>query len=74
MPTGRNKWGGTVQPSDSSVTSLRDLSEEISDDQLVAQLRKRFAATFQLNARLYWLDLLLSSLLGWIAFWLSVQQ
>ncbi len=74
MPTGRNKWGGTVQPSDSSVTSLRDLSEEISDEQLVAQLRKRFAATFQLNARLYWLDLLLSSLLGWIAFWLSVQQ
>ena len=62
QPAKRREYA--VQPSDSSLTSLRDFSDEISDEQFAAQLRKRFASTFQLKASIYWLDLLLSSLLG----------
>ncbi len=47
---------------------------EMSDEQFAAQVRKRFASTFLPKMHIYWLDLLLSSLLGWTAFWLSVQQ
>ncbi len=47
---------------------------EVADEQFAAQIRKRFASIFRPKAGLYWLDLLLSSLVGWTAFWLSVQH
>ncbi len=56
------------------MASQNEFLGEISDEQFAAQVRKRFASTFRPKAHLYWLDLLLSSLLGWTAFWLSVQQ
>ena len=56
------------------MASQNEFPGDISDEQFAAQVRKRFASTFRPKALLYWLDLLLSSLMGWTAFWLSVQQ
>ena len=57
-----------------SVASQNEFLVEMSDEQFAAQVRKRFASAFRPKANIYWLDLLLSSLLGWTAFWLSIQQ
>ena len=62
------------QPEHSSVASQHEFLGEISDEQFAVQARKRFASSFRPKPHIYWLDLLLSSLLGWTAFWLSVQQ
>ena len=56
------------------MASQNEFLGEISDEQFAVQVRKRFASTFQPEGYIYWLDLLLSSLLGWTAFWLSIQQ
>ena len=56
------------------MASQNEFLGEILDERFAAQVRKRFASTFQPEGYIYWLDLLLSSLLGWTAFWLSVQQ
>ena len=56
------------------MASPNEFPGEISDGQFATQVRKRFASTFRPKASIYWLDLLLSSLLGWTAFWLSVRH
>lgn len=56
------------------MTSQNEFLGEISDEQFAAQVRKRFASAFRPKAHIYWLDLSLSSLVGWTAFGFSVQQ
>lgn len=56
------------------MASPNEFPGEISDGQFAVQVRKRFASTFRPKASIYWLDLLLSSLLGWTAFGLSVRH
>ena len=56
------------------MASQNEFLDGIADEQFAARARKRFASAFRPKANIYWLDLLLSSLLGWTAFWLSVQQ
>ena len=66
--------GPSKQPEYLSVASQNEFLGEISDEQFAARVRKHFASVFQPKALIYWLDLLLSSLLGWTAFWMSVQH
>ena len=54
------------------MASQNGFLSEISDEQFAAQVRKRFASTFRPKAHIYWPDLLLSALVGWAAFGLSV--
>ena len=56
------------------MASQNEFLGEISDEQFAARVRKRFASAFRPKAHIYWLDLLLSALVGWTAFGLSVQQ
>ena len=56
------------------MASQNEFLGEISDEQFAARVRKRFASAFRPKASIYWLDLLLSALVGWTAFGLSVQQ
>ncbi len=56
------------------MASQNEFLGEISDEQFAARVRKRFASAFRPKASIYGLDLLLSALVGWTAFGLSVQQ
>ena len=56
------------------MASRNEFPGTISDEQFAVQVRKHFTSAFRPKAYIYWLDLSLSSLVGWTAFWLSVQQ
>ena len=63
-----------MQPRDSTLPSLESLLVGTPDERLAQRLRKQFAKTFQPQPGIYWLDLFLSSLVGWTAFYLSLHS
>lgn len=66
-----------MQPRDSTLPSLQSLENLLvatPDERVAQRLRKQFAKTFQPHPGIYWLDLLLSSLVGWTAFYLSLHS
>ena len=68
------KRGDSVRTSDPVCDLLSNFPSTLPDEQIALQLRKRLASTFQPNARIYWFDFLVSTGVGWTAFWLSTGQ
>lgn len=66
-----------MQPRDSTfptLESLENLLVPTPDERVAQRLRKQFTKTFQPHPGIYWIDLLLSSVVGWTAFYLSLRS
>lgn len=66
-----------MQPRDSTFPALEsqeNLLVATPDERVARRLRKQFTKTFQPHPGIYWLDLLLSSVVGWTAFYLSLHS
>ncbi len=66
-----------MQPKNSTLPSLESLENLLAatpDERVAQRLRKQFANAFQPHPGTYWLDLLLSTVVGWTAFYLSLHS
>ncbi len=58
---------------DTDIASIRALLEDIPDTKALTLLRKEYASILKPNPKTYWIDLIASSSIGWLAFSLSLD-